>query len=98
MFLGLLRGELFVIGKQQLLALPDGRELTGSAKCLIHLTVKRVMRLDEFRGHGEWVVVLGQRALWVQRAGIEHLLACLNNALPCFLVELWHGERVPRQS
>ena len=79
-------------------SLPDGRELTGSAKCLIHLTVKRVMRLDEFRGHGEWVVVLGQRALWVQRAGIEHLLACLNNALPCFLVELWHGERVPRQS
>lgn len=96
--LGLLCGELFVVGKQQLLALPDGSELSRRTKRLIHLTVERVVGFHESWIHCQRVVVFSQRAFWVQCAGIEHLLACLNNALPCFLVELWHGERVPRQS
>ena len=60
MFLGLLRGELFVIGKQQLLALPDGRELTGSAKRFIHFAVERVVGFHECRIHCERVVVPDQ--------------------------------------
>lgn len=63
--LGLLRGEFFVIGKQQLLALPDGRELTGCAKRLIHFTVECVVGFHERRIHCERVVVLRERALWV---------------------------------
>ena len=56
--LGLVRYELFVVGKQQLLALTNGSELAGCAKRLVYFSVKCVVCLDEFGRHCEWVVVL----------------------------------------
>lgn len=79
--LGLLRGQLFVVGKQELLALTDGSELARRTKRLICFLAESVMSLDGLGRHSKRVVVFSQRAFWVQRAGVEYFLARFNDPL-----------------